>query len=176
MKKCQLCDNSVKRQKARYCSNACSVKDNPKPQNSKQFNITLDLLEMSERETPYGQSRQKFIAELVGCTPSTVSIQAKQIGYTWKKRPRQKTYFSTTKVERKYVYSLGCVICGESRVVDAAHIYPMRLNGSGQEENIIPLCPTHHRLYDTGRMNEQEYSVMADFIIENKKEIEWLSL
>lgn len=175
MRECENCSSSIdhKRKSARYCNNICSLAANPKPQNQKQFIITLELLEEADRETLYGQSRLQYVADKLGCDPSLVGLRAKELGFVWPKRPREKLYTKTTNVERKYAYSIGCVICKENRVVDAAHIYPARLGGSGQVENIVPLCPTHHRLYDYGRMTDEEYDIMADFIIKENKDMVW---
>lgn len=52
--------------------------------------------------------------------------------------------------------NLGCEICGENRCADGCHIIPARFGGNATEENIILLCPTHHRLFDRGRLTLNE--------------------
>lgn len=165
IKICEHCKSKfLGRLKQRYCGNRCSIKANPKPQNQPKYAITLDLLKEADNATPYGASRLNYVAAKVGCTPAAVSYAARRIGFEWSKRPREKVYNTTTKVERRYVYAIGCVICGEKRVVDAAHIIPARDGGSGMIDNIVPLCPTHHRLYDKGMLNDDENQRLADFI------------
>lgn len=57
-----------------------------------------------------------------------------------------------------------CLICNESRIIDAAHIVPRNgKNGKtrnawwNQPWNILGLCPNHHRLFDRGILNDDEY-------------------
>jgi len=40
-----------------------------------------------------------------------------------------------------------CILCGESRVIDVHHLDHNHKNNSS--ENLIPLCPTHHKLLHT---------------------------
>ena len=59
---------------------------------------------------------------------------------------------------RKGVAGASCEICGESRVVEAAHILPRKVIGERWDRwMLLNLCPTHHRLYDTGRLNKEEW-------------------
>ena len=46
-----------------------------------------------------------------------------------------------------------CVVCGEDRITEGAH-FPTPERKGGTET--IPLCPTHHRLLDTGRISRGE--------------------
>ncbi len=52
--------------------------------------------------------------------------------------------------------NLPCEICGENRVIDRCHIIPARYGGVLSLENILLLCPTHHRLFDRGRLSLKE--------------------
>lgn len=46
-------------------------------------------------------------------------------------------------------WGMECLVCKEGRVVEMAHIIPRRLVGDELGElNLIPLCPTHHVLFD----------------------------
>lgn len=50
-----------------------------------------------------------------------------------------------------------CLVCGEDRITEAAHFpKPQRKGG----EEVIPLCPTHHRLLDNGRISLSELDVI----------------
>jgi len=59
----------------------------------------------------------------------------------------------------------SCEICGEDRTLDVAHIIP-RLSRSrcarnatyNSKDNILGLCPTHHRLFDEDKLYENEYA------------------
>lgn len=44
-----------------------------------------------------------------------------------------------------------CLVCGRSPV-DPAHLVPQRLGGCRAADCVVPLCRTHHRLFDTGRL------------------------
>ena len=51
-----------------------------------------------------------------------------------------------------------CQICGEARVVEAAHILPRKVIGEIWEKwMLLNLCPTHHKLYDSHRLNREEW-------------------
>lgn len=128
------------------------------------YAITKELLREADELTPYGESRLRYVSNRVGCSPATVSYAAKRLGFQWTPKARKKALYTTTHVERRYVYSIGCVICGERRVVDAAHLIPRKEGGWGTVSNIIPMCPTHHRCYDKGSLLDHENNKLVDFI------------
>jgi hypothetical protein len=166
VQKCEYCESSFfpKKPLQRYCSNKCSIRANPKPQNEQKYFVTEDLVTEAINNVPYGKSKLAYIANKLGCSTATVSYQMKQNEWTFPKELRQKTVLTTTHVERKYVYEVGCVICKENRVMDAAHFVASRHGGYGTIDNIIPLCPTHHRLYDNGKLNEEELDKFIEFL------------
>lgn len=49
-----------------------------------------------------------------------------------------------------------CMICGWEEVVDVHHITPRRHGGTNNLDNLIVLCPNHHRLADLSRIDENE--------------------
>lgn len=49
---------------------------------------------------------------------------------------------------KAYVDNSPCAACGESRQIDAAHIVSKKDGGGWDVDNILPLCPTHHRIFD----------------------------
>jgi len=53
--------------------------------------------------------------------------------------------------------AVPCEICGESRIIDMCHIIPKRLRGNDGINNILFLCPTHHRLFDTCMLSRDEW-------------------
>ena len=55
-----------------------------------------------------------------------------------------------------YARNTACEICGENRTIDCCHIIPARFGGEFNEENILYLCPTHHRLFDRGKLTLEE--------------------
>lgn len=52
----------------------------------------------------------------------------------------------------------SCEICGENRSIDKCHIIPAKFGGTCNSDNIIILCPTHHRLLDRFMLSKQEYA------------------
>ena len=56
--------------------------------------------------------------------------------------------------------NLPCEICGENRSTDRCHIVPSRLGGTAEENNILILCPTHHRLFDRFMLSKSEWTVI----------------
>ncbi|HEX8086561.1 MAG TPA: HNH endonuclease [Solirubrobacteraceae bacterium] len=53
--------------------------------------------------------------------------------------------------QRNKVVRLSCVVC-ERSPVDPAHLVPRRLGGCNDPDCVIPLCRTHHRLYDHAQL------------------------
>jgi hypothetical protein len=51
--------------------------------------------------------------------------------------------------QRRKVRGLGCLVCGR-RPVDPAHLVPRRFGGCDSPDCVVPLCRTHHRMFDTG--------------------------
>ncbi len=51
-----------------------------------------------------------------------------------------------------------CEICGENRSTDTCHILPRHMGGPASTENLLILCPTHHRLFDRHMLSRSEYA------------------
>ena len=56
--------------------------------------------------------------------------------------------------------NVPCEICGENRSIDRCHIIPTKLGGSAMADNILFLCPTHHRLLDRFMLSKAEWTVI----------------
>ena len=54
--------------------------------------------------------------------------------------------------------NLPCEICGENRSTDNCHILPNRMGGPANIDNLLILCPTHHRLFDRHMLSRSEYA------------------
>jgi predicted restriction endonuclease len=56
----------------------------------------------------------------------------------------------------KGLYGNKCVICGKTEksvgVLEKAHIKAASRGGS----NVVPMCPTHHHMYDTGKLTDSQ--------------------
>jgi hypothetical protein len=59
-------------------------------------------------------------------------------------------------------YGSKCLICGQDRAIDFAHIVPARLGGNCHPDNILALCPTCHRLFDRDLLTEKEEDIIID--------------
>lgn len=46
-----------------------------------------------------------------------------------------------------------CMVCGWNVTVDVHHIIPRRQHGTNNMDNLIVLCPNHHRLADIGQLD-----------------------
>jgi hypothetical protein len=53
--------------------------------------------------------------------------------------------------------AVPCEICGENRVVDICHIIPRRIKEIHTIDNILFLCPTHHRFFDDCMLFKEEW-------------------
>jgi hypothetical protein len=53
--------------------------------------------------------------------------------------------------QRAKVADLRCVVC-ERTPVDPAHVVPRRAGGCDHADCVVPLCRTHHRLYDHAQL------------------------
>lgn len=56
-----------------------------------------------------------------------------------------------SEAQRSKVAGMRCVVC-ERAPVHPAHLVPQRLGGCAHPDCVIPLCRTHHRLYDHGQL------------------------
>jgi predicted restriction endonuclease len=68
------------------------------------------------------------------------------------------------KLWRKNNKAPFCLICGETRAVDWAHIIPHSKRGPVATWNLFPLCPTHHRIFDTHLLTPEELSIIQSYI------------
>ncbi len=53
--------------------------------------------------------------------------------------------------------AVPCEVCGENRVVDICHIIPRRIKGTQKIDNVLFLCPSHHRLFDACMLTKEEW-------------------
>lgn len=50
-----------------------------------------------------------------------------------------------------------CEVCGDSRVLNIAHIIPRADGGPNEEWNLMRLCANHHYLFDNMRLTQGEW-------------------
>ena len=64
-----------------------------------------------------------------------------------------------------------CLVCGEERVAEWAHIFPHCEGGPVAPWNLIPLCPTHHRCFDRLLLTSEEMVPLHRYIDEAKQQL-----
>jgi hypothetical protein len=105
-------------------------------------------------EVPYLPSQRKKSSDLIYC-----SRRCKGIGHSAMMTGRRyvTTYSSkhTFRVMARQEFIDRCAICGwDEASNDVAHIVARKDGGTDTIDNIVMLCPNHHRLYDTGRISQ----------------------
>ena len=58
-----------------------------------------------------------------------------------------------------------CEICNFTRYSENCHIIPKRIGGSKKIENILRLCPNHHKMLDYGLLTKEELLLIEHKII-----------
>lgn len=180
-KTCVFCFSEFQtyRDTIKYCSSTCAGKgiSANNPQCKSKFSYTLEMFKEAEEKTPLGESRAEYIYKKWGGTEFTVIKARKKLGYQWLRRNYVDITRDSRVYFRRYIASLSCCVCGESRAVDGAHIHALHKGGPDTIENLLPLCPTHHFLFDKNRLNEKELKLISDYQKEQQpKEIEAFQL
>lgn len=81
----------------------------------------------------------------------------------WQKKNPDKvrSYLKTWRKRNKAPF---CIICGEDRVSEWAHIIAFKDGGPHAGWNVIPLCPTHHRCFDRHLLKPEEFILVKPFV------------
>lgn len=102
------------------------------------------------------------LAERYGVSYGVIVRRMKDVGHKapWRrtKDPRFTTHSTKKRKVLQELNITACEICGEDRALDFAHIKPAANGGPVEKENCLVLCSTHHRVYDSGQMTEEEFS------------------
>lgn len=131
-----------------YCSRQCvtnSLRD------SGRDKITFELLVEANNFKSIDE-KVAYVMNVAGVGHSTVYNKMSELNYEWTK---EHTSRAATKHVRKRL-RIGCALCSEIRVLELAHILPACDGGSAVDSNLLSLCPTHHKLFDTGKLNQEE--------------------
>lgn len=54
------------------------------------------------------------------------------------------------------VYGDQCVICGFNAVTDVHHVVPRAAGGGNEIENLVVVCPNHHRMAHAGMITARQ--------------------
>ena len=60
--------------------------------------------------------------------------------------------FGASEAQREKTVGGACVVCRQTKGITPAHLAPRSLGGCDHPDCVVPLCWTHHRAYDTGRL------------------------
>ena len=83
-------------------------------------------------------------------------MSCKSTGHARKLTGRVQPHFGDratfTKSMRRFLPP-QCALCGWSEApCDVAHIVAKKHGGENKLENVVMLCPNHHRMFDTGKI------------------------
>jgi hypothetical protein len=101
------------------------------------------------------------IANELSVSYGVLIYRFRQVGYSPRKDLRSKSEKAKNYQfhKRQVMEALGvehCMICNEGRVIDLCHISPKCDGHELVPENTLVLCPSHHRLFDSGLLYDQE--------------------
>ena len=110
----------------------------------------FDKIEQQEIENHFkGKTKVDLTIEL----DNSKNNSAEKITVNHKEYKRNNKIIALIKILR----SFKCQICGQfilkrdgSKYIEAAHIIPKNMGGNENPENIILLCPNHHKEFDLG--------------------------
>lgn len=160
---CQICGKEFLgwHLKNKFCSPECFKKHVSR----RRTKISEELL-IQAMTLPVETDPIQWLMQETKASRHTVYVTLRRHNVTFFPKPRTNAYERAIQIERQFARETGCVICGESRSVDAAHLIPAKLGGAGWIPNIIPLCPNHHRIFDKGELTDAECQAAANWIVE----------
>ena len=81
-----------------------------------------------------------------------------------RKKIRSRSY-KAIRLRKRAHERIPCSICGFKRYVELCHVIPVIKGGNDDMDNMIYLCPNHHRLFDCHRLNKTEMRKLDDRLI-----------
>ncbi len=69
-------------------------------------------------------------------------------------------------------YNMCCVCAWNEAPVDLCHVYSFENGGSCSLDNMVPLCPNHHRVFDRGLANEIHMEAIHGFLCRIAQKLE----
>jgi len=125
---------------AKFCSKRCSAVHN----NQNRSKVILSCV-ICESKFESKSRHAKYCSNI--CRDHSRTSRSKAHRAEGKYR-----YHRSAKV-RRHFGDLPCFICGWSEATcDVHHIVPRRDGGSNDLDNLVILCPNHHRLADQGKL------------------------
>lgn len=137
-------------------------KGDPKIKLRKVYQSYLDYLSVEDEDSIINEIEQSEITDqlknktkddLIGELESSENESSEKVTVNHKSYKRNNKIIALIKIIRNF----KCQICGEfilkkdgSKYIEAAHIIPKHKQGNESPENIILLCPNHHKEFDLG--------------------------
>jgi len=153
-KECKTCGDefSVKKSRedsAKFCSRGCYHKGQK-----------LGKTSHSERRVDYIEVTCTGCGKTLEKTPSRAKRSERQFCsqdcyLKWNKSHQEKQVGRRQRMREKE--EKRCDVCGWDRFLEMAHIVPSRDGGTYHKNNILFLCPNHHRLLDHGGLSSNEF-------------------
>ncbi len=120
----------------------------------KEYDDSVFAVDEVEQEEIIAIDKLKNRQEIIRYLNSVVPIENEQIEYHGKRYKRDNKTIADIKIIRNF----KCQICGNSILkkdgsfyIEAAHIVPKHKYGTEIPENILILCPNHHKEFDFGK-------------------------
>lgn len=158
MRKCIWCDkefypalSEVKRGYGKFCSLRCSAsyinkyRVNPRP--ATFIEITCHFCEKKFKREPYRLKNKRPFCSL----PCFYNFNRGVDRRPFKRSVKRRLFLSAFDL-----YGERCQICGYAISVDVHHLVPRSKGGSDDLENLVVLCPNHHREADTGLLRASD--------------------
>jgi len=136
----------------------------------KVYQRYINSLKFQPNETDNDEREQKEISEffkkksrveIIEELKNKKEIESEKVTVNHKAYKRDNKTIALIKILRNF----KCQICGlsilkrdGSKYVEAAHIIPKHKKGNEKPENIILLCPNHHKEFDLGHCEIKEHT------------------
>lgn len=147
-------DSKIKLRKV-YQKHLNNLEINQKPSDE-------DEDEFEQNEIAKYLKKTKTRIEIAEELRNTEDIDDEKITLNYKSYKRNNKTIALIKILR----SFECQICGKSilkrdgtKYVEAAHIVPKHKKGKESSDNIILLCPNHHKEFDLGKCEITEHNI-----------------
>lgn len=132
--------------------------------------ISTDEREQKELESIIKQTKTR--QEIIDDLNTLSNDDSEEVIVSHKKYKRD----NKTIAEIKIIRNFKCQICGESilmkdgrEYIEAAHIIPKRQRGRETPDNILLLCPNHHKEFDYGDLKIIDHTTEHIHFFLNKK-------
>lgn len=148
-----------------YCSRTCSNQAQSKilqelPPESRKFpgiEKTCEGCGKTYYTEPHRAAKSKYCSRPCALT-SRFGPKEKKVDVSGNKNPNFRGTSNRTTARDNALRYLGraCMICGWDTIVDVHHIIPRRHGGTNDIDNLIVLCPNHHKMADKHMLSEDK--------------------